>query len=37
MEHKLEALKAEFAEYKAKQETNMKTEINSLKELIRDL
>ena len=36
-EHELEALKVEFAEYKAKQETDMKTEIDSLKELIRDL
>ena len=36
-EHEREALKVEFAEYKAKQETDFKTEINSLKELIRDL
>ena len=37
MEHELEALKPEFAEYKVKQETDVKTEIDSLKELIRDL
>ena len=37
MEHKLEALKTKFAEYKAKQEADFKTEIDSLKELIRDL
>ena len=37
MEHELEASKTEFAEYKAKQETDFKTEIDSLKELIRDL
>ena len=37
MEHELEALKVEFAEYKTKQETDFKTEIDSLKELIRDL
>ena len=36
-EHELEALKTEFAEYKAKQEADVKTEIDSLKELIRDL
>ena len=36
-EHELEALKTEFAEYKMKQETNCKREIDSLKELIRDL
>ena len=36
-EHELEALKTEFAEFKVKQEANFKTEINSLKELIRDL
>ena len=36
-EHELEALKVEFAEYKTKQEADFKTEINSLKELIRDL
>ena len=36
-EHKLKALKVEFAEYKTKQETDFKTEIDSLKELIRDL
>ena len=36
-EHELEALKTEFAEYKTKQEADMKTEIDSLKELIRDL
>ena len=37
MEHELEALKAEFVEFKVKQEADFKTEINSLKELIRDL
>ena len=37
MEHELEALKTEFAEYKTKQEANVKTEIDSLKKLIRDL
>ena len=37
MEHELEALKTEFAEYKVKQEADFKTEIESLKELIRDL
>ena len=37
MEHELKALKTEFAEYKAKQEADIKTEIDSLKELIRDL
>ena len=37
MEHELEALKTEFAEYKTKQEVDCKREINSLKELIRDL
>ena len=36
-EHKLEALKTKFVEFKAKQEVDFKTEINSLKELIRDL
>ena len=36
-EHELEALKTEFAEYKTKQEADCKREINSLKELIRDL
>ena len=36
-EHELEALKTEFAEYKTKQEADVKTEIDSLKELIRDL
>ena len=36
-EHELEALKTEFAEYKTKQETDVKTEIDSLKGLIRDL
>ena len=36
-EHELEALKVEFAKYKTKQETDMKTEIDSIKELIRDL
>ena len=36
-EHELEALKTKFAEYKVKQEADFKTEINSLKELIRDL
>ena len=36
-EHELEALKVKFVEYKTKQETNFKTEIDSLKELIRDL
>ena len=36
-EHELEALKTEFAEYKTKQEAEVKTEIDSLKELIRDL
>ena len=36
-EHELEALKVEFVEYKSKQETEFKTEIDSLKELIRDL
>ena len=36
-EHELEALKTEFAKFKVKQEANFKTEINSLKELIRDL
>ena len=34
MEHELEALKTEFAEYKVQQEADFKTEINSLKELI---
>ena len=37
MEHELEALKTEFAEFKVKQEADFETEINSLKELIRDL
>ena len=37
IEHELEALKVEFAEYTTKQETDFKTEIDSLKELIRDL
>ena len=37
MEHELEALKTKFAEYKVKQEADFKTEIDSLKELIRDL
>ena len=37
MEHELEALKVEFAEYKSKRETEFRTEIDSLKELIRDL
>ena len=37
MEHELKALKTEFAEYKAKQDADIKTEIDSLKELIRDL
>ena len=37
MEHELEELKTEFAEYKTKQEADVKTEIDSLKELIRDL
>ena len=37
MEHELEALKTEFAEFKVKQEADFKTEINSLKELTRDL
>ena len=37
MEHELEALKVEFVEYKTKQENNFKTEVDSLKELIRDL
>ena len=37
MEHELEALKTEFAEYKTKQEADCKREIDSLKELIRDL
>ena len=36
-EHELEALKTEFVEYKVKQEADFKMEINSLKELIRDL
>ena len=36
-EHELEALKTEFAEYKTKQEVDCKREIDSLKELIRDL
>ena len=36
-EHELEALKTEFAKYVTKQEANCKKEINSLKELIRDL
>ena len=36
-EHELEALETKFVEYKAKQEANVKTEVNSLKELIRDL
>ena len=36
-EHELEALKTEFAEYKTKQEADCKREIDSLKELIRDL
>ena len=36
-EHELEALKTEFVEYKTKQEADVKTEIDSLKELIRDL
>ena len=36
-EHELEALKTEFAEFKVKQEANFKTEIDSLKELIRKL
>ena len=37
MEHELQALKTEFAEYKVKQEADFKKEINSLKELIHDL
>ena len=37
MEHELKTLKTEFAEFKVKQEADFKTEINSLKELIRDL
>ena len=37
MEHELEALKTEFAEYKTKQEADCKREIDSLKELIHDL
>ena len=36
-EHKIEALRTEFAEYKTKQEADCKKEIDSLKELIRDL
>ena len=36
-EHEFEALKTKFAEYKVKQEADFKKEINSLKELIRDL
>ena len=36
-EHELEALKTKFAEYKTKQEADCKREIDSLKELIRDL
>ena len=36
-EHELEALKTEFAEYKTKQGADCKREIDSLKELIRDL
>ena len=36
-EHELEALKAEFTEYKVKQAAEFKQEIDSLKELIRDL
>ena len=36
-EHELEALKTEFAKYKTKQEADVNTEIDSLKELIRDL
>ena len=37
MEHELEALKVKFVEYKVKQEADFKWEIDSLKELIRDL
>ena len=37
MEHELEALKTEFTEFKVKQEADFKAEIDSLKELIRDL
>ena len=37
MEHELEALKTEFVEYKTKQKADCKREIDSLKELIRDL
>ena len=37
MEHELEAVKAEFVEFKVKQEADFETEIDSLKELIRDL
>ena len=37
MEHELQALKTEFAEYKVKQEADFKQEFDSLKELIRDL
>ena len=36
-EHELEALKTKFVEYKTKQEADCKREIDSLKELIRDL
>ena len=37
MEHELKALKTKFAKYKTKQEADCKKEINSLRELIRDL
>ena len=37
MEHEIQALKTEFAEYKVKQEANFKKEIDSIKELICDL
>ena len=37
MEHEIQALKTEFAEYTVKQEANFKKEIDSIKELICDL